>query len=105
MKDFIDIDGKQLRVEANWNAQVAFLEAQGRNTLDHITDLQSLRPSDLTYLAAACINEGERLEGHDCHITAMELGARPDAMIILNSFLTIYAKQVTAVLPAEPKKD
>ena len=32
--DYIEIDGRKYRVEANWNAMVAFLAATGRDTWD-----------------------------------------------------------------------
>ena len=43
-KDYIEIDGKKVRVEANWNALTAFLAATGRNTMDGLSDKMS-RPA------------------------------------------------------------
>ena len=61
-KDYIEIDGKKVRVEANWNALTAFLAATGRNTMDGLSDLATMKPTDIAPLMAACANEGERLE-------------------------------------------
>ena len=62
-KDYIEIAGKRYRVESNWNALTAFLDAVGRNTLDELSKIDAIRPSELTALMAACIAEGERLDG------------------------------------------
>ena len=52
-KDYIIIDGKKVRVEANWNALTAFLDATGRNTMDGLSDLAVMKPTDIAPLMAA----------------------------------------------------
>jgi hypothetical protein len=104
-KDYIEIAGKRYRVESNWNALTAFLDAVGRDTLDELSRINTIRPSELTALMAACIEEGERLDGRDGAPSAKDLGAiiTPDDV---REFLTIYVRQSNPKLNQdEPKKE
>lgn len=104
-KDFITIDGTQYRVEANWNALVAYLTATGRDTMDALALFGQLRPSDIAPLMAACIAEGERLEGRESDLTAERIGEKCD-FDTLTQFMRIYARQSNPQkAPDEPKKD
>ena len=104
-KDYIEIAGKRYRVESNWNALTAFLDAVGRDTLDELSRINTIRPSELTALMAACIEEGERLDGRDGAPSAKDLGAiiTPDDVRV---FMDIYVKQSNPELDQEePKKE
>ena len=104
-KDTIVIGGKEYRVEANWNALTEFLQAVGRDTLEDLASFRTIRPSEIPALMAACINEGERLDGRESKFTALELGAiisPADAVVFMN----IYVKQSAPRMEVEePKKD
>ena len=102
-KDYIEISGRRFRVEANWNALTSFLDAVGRDTLDELSRINTIRPSELTALMAACIEEGERLDGRDGAPSAKELGAiiTPDDV---REFLTIYVRQSNPKTGAEESK-
>ena len=106
-KSFITIGGNEYRVEVNWNALSAFLVAVGRDTLEGLSDIAKMKPSDISALMAAAINEGERLEGRECHFSALELGAmmRPSHV---GQFVDIYIQQSRAQLgdenPAKKKE-
>lgn len=99
-KSFIEICGKTYRVEVNWNALSAFLVAVGRDTLEGLSDIASMRPSDIAPLMAAAINEGERLEGRESHLTGEVLGAmiRPSHV---GEFMEIYIRQSSASVDME----
>ena len=104
-KDYIEINGKRFRVESNWNALTAFLDAVVRDTLDELSRINTIRPSELTALMAACIEEGERLDGRDGAPSAKDLGAiiTPDDV---REFLNIYVQQSNPKTGAEePKKE
>ena len=104
-KDYIEIAGKRYRVESNWNALTAFLEAVGRNTLEELSKIDSIKPTELTAMMAACIAEGQRLDGSKDVPSAMDLGAviTPDDV---RTFLDIYARQSNPqVSQEEPKKE
>ncbi|MBQ0144965.1 MAG: hypothetical protein KBS78_07315 [Bacteroidales bacterium] len=94
MRDTIVLNGQTFRVEANWNALVAFFEATGRDDMAALSNFGQLKPSDMAALMAACINEGERLDGHDCQLTAKQVGEMSDLGVI-SEFLSIYVKQTT----------
>ena len=102
-KDYIEIAGKRYRVESNWNALTAFLDAVGRDTLDELSRINTIRPSELTALIAACIEEGERLDGRDGAPSAKDLGAiiTPDDV---REFLTIYVRQSNPKLTQDEQK-
>lgn len=102
-KDYILIDGKEVRVEANWNALTSFLAATGRNTLDGLSDLATMRPADIAPLMAACINEGERLEGREAGYTGLQIGELC-GMSEMAQLIAIYADQTSPKLPSETKK-
>lgn len=91
-KDFLTIQGKQVRVEANWNAIVAFLEASGRDSMQDLANFGTIKPSDVAGLMAACINEGERLEGRESSYSAQEIGQIGDFKA-MTDFLSIYFRQ------------
>ncbi len=104
-KDYIEIAGKRYRVESNWNALTAFLEAVGRNTLEELSKIDSIKPTELTAMMAACIAEGQRLDGSKDVPSAMDLGAviTPDDV---RTFLDIYVRQSNPqVSQGEPKKE
>ena len=104
-KDYIEIAGKRYRVESNWNALTAFLEAVGRNTLEELSKIDSIKPTELTAMMAACIAEGQRLDGSKDVLSAVDLGAviTPDDV---RTFLDIYVRQSNPqVSQEEPKKE
>lgn len=105
MKEFIKIGGESYRVEANWNATVAFLKFKGTDDISAFTDLSNLKPSDFAPLMAACINEGERMEGHDVHLTPEAVGEAA-TMGEMAEFIQIFVRMVApAVAPEDKKKD
>ena len=104
-KDYIEIAGKTYRVESNWNALIAFLCAVGRDDITQLSKIKSIRPSEIMPLMAACIAEGERLDGKDGAPTALDLGAvvTPDDV---HEFMDIYARQSEPKVKVEqPKKE
>ena len=104
-KDIIAIAGKTYRVEVNWNALSAFLRAVGRDTIEDLASFNTLRPSEITALMAACIVEGERLEGRECTLSALDLGAVIQAQDVA-AFMEIYIRQSAPRMEVEtPKKD
>lgn len=92
--DRIELNGIAYRVEVNWNALVAFLEASGRDDVQSLIGLSSLKPSDLAGLLAAAINEGERLEGRECALTAEKVGAQA-GFDTMAQFIQIFTRQTT----------
>lgn len=102
-KVYITIAGAEHRVEANWNAITSYLTARGKNSLQGLSDISSLSPSELPHLMAACVNEGERLEGHDCNLTAEWIGENC-GMAELTAFVTAFCKMATPQLPEDKAK-
>lgn len=104
-KDYIKIGGKRYRVEVNWNALAAFLAAVGRDTIEELANFNTIRPSEITALIAACIIEGERLDGRECHISALDLGAVIGPSDVA-AFMDIYVRQSAPKMEVEnPKKE
>lgn len=101
--DYIELNGHKVRVECNWNALVSYLEASGRNDMSALANLAQLRPSDVAGLMAACVNEGERLDGRESNYTAENIGASASYTAI-GEFLAIYVRQSTPATKAEEKK-
>jgi hypothetical protein len=105
--DTITIRDRQFRVEANWRAITGYLKSIGHDTLDAVADVISLTPSTIGGLMAACINEGERLEGRDTRVTEAILDdLRPaEAVKAVEEFVHVYLAQAAPALPEESKKD
>ena len=104
-KEYIEIAGKRYRVECNWNALTSYLAQVGRDTIEELSKIQAIRPSELTTLMAACIAEGERLDGKGETPAPIELGAliTPEDVKV---FFDIYIRQSNPKRPAdEPKKE
>ena len=98
------LDGRSFRVEVNWNAIVAFLESSGRDDVRELSNLSTLKPSDLAGLLAAGIHEGERLEGNEVNFTAEEIGTVAD-FSVMGAFVRIFTKQMTPKGPVDEKKE
>ncbi len=104
-KDYIAIGGKEYRVEVNWNALTAFLQAVGRDTIEDLASFKTIRPSEIPALMAASINEGERLEGRDSKVEALDLGAIIGPADVA-AFMDIYVRQSAPRMEVEePKKE
>lgn len=103
MNDYLTIDGQKYRVECNWNAHVAFLEATGRDQMASLVSLAEIKPSETTALMASCINEGERMDGKKTNLTPIELGAKI-GLVEVGEFMRIYHKQTTPAVPVEKAK-
>ena len=104
-KDYIEIAGKRYRVEANWNALTSFLEAVGRDSIEELSQINSFKPSEMTHLMAACIAEGQRLDGCKDAPSALDLGAviKPEDVL---RFMEVYVRQSNPqVNQEEPKKE
>lgn len=109
MTDRIKINGCEYRVEANWRAITSYLKSIGEDNLGAVADMVSLSPSNIGGLMAACINEGERLDGKDTKVSSAILDdLRPaDAVLVVEEFVHIYLSQAAPALPEEeePKKE
>ena len=94
--DHIIIGGKRYRVEANWNALVAYLKMTGKNDMSGLSSFAELAPSDITNLMLCCIKEGMRLDGIvlDETFTAEYISERI-GMSEVSAFLNIYLRQTT----------
>ncbi len=90
---YITAGGKKYRVEANWNAIVNFLKSVGRDSFKDFSEIMTLHPSDVAPMMAAAINEGERLDGRDTHVTPEDLGA-VCSITELTEFIEIYSAQL-----------
>lgn len=104
-KDFLKIGGKEYRVEVNWNALSEYLQFIGEDSYDGLANVGSMKPSQAPALMAASINEGERLEGRETHLSPKDVGAmiRPKDV---EAFMKIYVRQSAAqVDEEEPKKE
>jgi hypothetical protein len=102
-KNYISIGGAQHRVEANWNAITSYLSERGKDTLEGLSDISKLPPSELAPLMAACINEGNRLDGNDARVTAQWLGENC-GMAQITEFVTVFCRQTSPQIPAEKAK-
>lgn len=102
-KKYITIAGVKHRVEANWNAITSYLSSRGKDSLQGLSDISQLSPSELAPLMSACVNEGNRLEGNDLQVTPEWIGENC-GMSEMTQFVTIFCEQTTPRLPVDKKK-
>lgn len=102
-KRYLEVAGTQVRVEANWKAITSFLTSVGRNSLQGITDLASLPPTDMAPLMAACLNEGERLDGREAHFTG-EWIEENCGLAEVSAFVVEFLHQTSPKLPKTEEK-
>lgn len=102
-KDFMTLGGKTVRVEVNWNALASFLQFIGEDSYDGLANVGAMRPSQAPALMAAAINEGERLEGRESHLSPLDVGAiiRPKDV---EAFMQIYVRQSAAQVEVDEGK-
>lgn len=103
MNETMTIGGKEFRVECNMNALMDFLQERGTDDFSAIADVTKLKPSDMLPLMAACIREGERLEGRKCDLTSKDIGAVAD-FSTLGSFIAIFNRAMAPAVTVEEKK-
>ena len=105
--DLLNIKGRDYRVECNWKACMDFLKAKGTDSIEGLTNIATLAPSDLSLLAICCIREGERLEGRDCELDNDFIDTLPmvEALAVVGRFIAIYSAQSQPrVTEADDKK-
>ena len=102
-KATMTLGGREVRVEINWNTLAAFLADVGRDTLEGLSTISVLKPSEIPALMAAAINEGERLEGRESHLSPLDVGAiiRPKDV---EAFMQIYVRQSAAQVEVDGGK-
>ena len=102
-KRYLTVAGSQVRVEANWKAITSFLSSMGRNSLQGITDLANLSPTDMAPLMAACLNEGERLDGREAQYSG-EWIEENCGLAEVSAFVVEFLYQTTPKLPQSEEK-
>lgn len=99
-KSFMTIGGTQYRVEVNWNAIGYFLAFVGDDSIGGLTKLEQFRVTHVTALVAACIKEGERLEGREVNLDPLKLG-EVFHLSHFREFMDIYNEHSRAWLAAD----
>lgn len=91
MEDFVTINGKKYRFEANFNALGKALKALDMDNLEGLVDISQLKPSTFPTLFACCLNEGARLQGVEWRITPEDTGCLP--MTAITEMMKVYIRQ------------
>ncbi len=74
MKEYIELEGKKYRIEFNWNTITEFCELKNISDLSALDSLKNLSAGDLRLFIHCALKEGERMDGKEFNITALELG-------------------------------
>lgn len=90
---YLNIAGKEYRVEANFNAIMDFMEQIGERDLDFLTKGLSLK--QWVSMMICCINEGERLDNKPHSLTRESLGELSfvEVSAAVQSFIKIFSLQ------------
>ena len=90
--DYVEIDGKDYRIEWNWNTVTNFLQTSGRELAD-IDRIAGMNPEDITRFIHCALVEGSRLDGVEFPFTAEEVGGMMEVQDIPVA-LGIYQQQI-----------
>ena len=102
-RDMIRIGDAEYAVACNMNALMDYLQERGTDDFAARSDLTTLKPTDMLPLIAACVREGERLEGRQCSLSAKDIGEVAD-FHVLTAFMEIFGRMMTPAVSAEEKK-
>ena len=102
-RDMIRIGDAEYAVACNMNALMAYLQERGTDDFAALADLTKLKPSDMLPLIAACVREGERIEGRQCSLSAEDIGEVAN-FNLLTAFMEIFGRMMTPAVSAEEKK-
>jgi hypothetical protein len=101
--DSIEINGKDYRIEFNWNTIVNFIDADNL-TLADLDRLGTMSPRQITNLIWCALKEGCRLEKVEFPFSVEDLGAVLGVETI-TEILKIYTRQTsTSVVVVKTKK-
>lgn len=104
MADYINIEGRELRVSHSFAVLTMFAELTGRKTLEQMTNLQNISPQDLQTMMYCALLYGEMADGRKLEYTnAEELGA-VITIAHMQEYVKIFAKQMSSAIPQEAKK-
>jgi len=103
--DRLTIQGKEYRVECNFNAIIDYMEQKGEKDLAFLAS-GDMSMRDWLILMRCAINEGERLEGRPHDHTADEFGqvSMIEMGPVLQRFIDIFGKQNRAESQASKKE-
>lgn len=92
--EYLDINGRKLRVEVNWNTicDFSFLTGVDFNDFCQMASDGKVTPKDLRTMLYCAIKEGERMDGRPFELTELDLGEgiRPGIIIM---FVEIFTRQ------------
>lgn len=92
--DYIEIEGKDYRIEFNWNTISKFLTMSGRQLTD-AEKISSLPAEDITLFIHCAMVEGCRLDGGKFPFTVDEVGGMMDIADIPVLF-AIFSDQMSS---------
>jgi hypothetical protein len=95
---YIEIDGKKVRIEFNWNTTIEFLD-RCEISLDDFIELATgnkITPKHIRQLAWCGAIEGERVDGRELVLTEVEFGSKlfPEH---ITQIMGIFAEQFTGI--------
>lgn len=102
MIEKLKIGDAEYRVACNMNALMGFLKERGTDDFSALSDLTKLKPTDMLPLMAACIREGERLDGKECKLTAEDIGAVAD-FSLFTEFMKVFDRAMAPAHSVEKK--
>ena len=97
----IKVGDRTYHVAVNWNSVCGFLTATGNDTMEAVANIGAIKPSQMPVLVSECIKEGERLQGRECNISPMDVGALFGALD-MTEFIKIFSRSMT---PSLKKKE
>lgn len=101
---YIDIDGRKVRIEFNWNTVIEYLDrcAIDLNKFYALATSGGITPRHIRQLAWSGAIEGERLDGRELGFDELEFGAKLYPSQI-NQIMEIFGEQFTGVVTEKKK--
>jgi len=101
--DYLEIDGKNYRIEYNFNAIGDYLDRTGKSLSD-LMDFGSIKAKEMLMLIWCGVYEGERLEGRELELSVEDLGAILAPEDIHNA-IDVMTKHMTPHTDGKAAKD
>lgn len=94
MKEVININGKDYRVEVTWGVLTEFCEKRGIKTVQGLSELSDISPVEVAPLLLSSVKAGERADGKKCELTLDDILSLPISAVM--EFFEILNKQISA---------
>lgn len=101
MKDYIEIDGKRLRVNICWNAIAMFFKQKGVDDMSEFGNIVNMSAEDVLILMYWAIYYGEQCEQRELPYTSSAQLGNIVGPAQVAKFIAIFGEQMKSQIPKD----